>query len=432
MIYEIVKKLENVFIEKFVKITNKDRRIYEIEGVVNIISPGRVNIIGEHTDYNFGYSMPIAINKYKFFTGMKNYKDVVEIYDKGLDEYYKFPLNDIVYDNDKVWANYIKGVFKEYINAGNQISGISFVIDSNLISGSGLSSSAALLCGTAQLLEGVFELNNKKKDIMELCHRAENNFVMVNNGYLDHFAVIYGKKDNAIFLNFKDLSYSYVPLNLKDHVFLIIDSKEERYLPATDYNKRRQECIMALSKIVDVTGDKNIQSLSDVNFDMLQGVKKKIPELLFKRARHVITENARVFLAKKFLENGDVFSLGKTIFDSHRSLADDYDVSTEKLDFLVECSVGTEGILGARLMGAGFGGCIIALAEKNNVRDIIDKVSDNYEKKFGLKPNFVECISSDGTKEIDIIFEKKTENLYKRVITKEDGRYLIYFDFRKR
>jgi len=429
MIYEMFKKLENVFIEKFVKTSTENRKIYEDEGVVNIISPGRVNIIGEHTDYNFGYSMPIAINKYKFFTGMKNKKNVVEIYDNGFNEYYEFPINNIIYDKETVWSNYIKGVFKEYIDSGNQISGISFVIDSNLVSGSGISSSAALLCGTAQLLEILFGLNNKKRDIMEFCHRAENNFVMIDNGYLDHFSVIYGKKDNATFLNFKDLSYSYVPLNLKNHIFLIIDSREERYLPATDYNKRRQECITALSKIVEVTGEKNILSLSDVSIDMLQSVKEKIPEVLFKRARHVITENKRVFLAKKFLENDDFFSLGKTIYDSHRSLSDDYDVSTEKLNFLVEHSMNINSIFGARLMGAGFGGCTIALTEKSSVNNVIDEISAIYEKKFRLKPNFVECISSDGTKEIVNIFKKRTENLYKKVITKDDGRYLIYYDF---
>jgi len=398
------KKMQEIFFKK----TSSDKvldgfdksirkKIIKEEGLVNILSPGRINIIGEHTDYNLGLSLPMAINKYKFFSGIKNNTDKVEIYDIGYDQYYDFRLDDIGYNENVKWSNYIKGVVKQYVDNNNEISGFSMIIDSNLISGSGISSSAAILAGVAIILEGIFNLNNPKEKILEYCHSAENDFVGVENGYLDHFAVLYGKRDNAIFLNFKNLDYEYIPLNLKSYLFLIIDSKEERFLPATDYNKRRKECNDAFNVIKNITKNKTLSSLSDIDLNLLEDLKGKLPLNLFKRVKHVVTENSRVIKAKKYFKEGDMKSLGEILLKSHRSLKDDYEVSTEKLDYLVKRSIAIDGVLGTRLMGAGFGGCVISLVDKRKVENIKNKLTEDYYGKFKLTPAFVKCESSDGT-----------------------------------
>ena len=396
MISKIFKNLEKIFIQKFIIGNDKREKIFKEEGLVKVLSPGRINIIGEHTDYNLGLSMPLAIDKYKFFIGMKNNSDKVEIYDNFLDEYYIFSLKDIVYDKDIKWSNYIKGVISEYINRGNKISGFSMVIDSNLPSGAGISASAAILAGVAQVIEEIFKLNSPKLDMMHYCHDAENSFVNVDNGFLDHFAVIYGKKNNALFLNFKDLSYDYVPLDLKDFVFLIVDSKEERHLPETDYNKRGYECNLALEKIIELTGNRDFKSLSDIDIHLLNTLHDKLEGKLFKRVKHVVTENNRVLEAKEYLQKNEFESLGKLLFESHKSLKDEYEVSTERLDFLINSCMSINGVPGARLMGAGFGGSILCLVRNDKVDLIERKLNKEYYKEFNQTPDFISCNFSDG------------------------------------
>jgi len=230
----IFKKQDTIFLKKFIGNNQNRKRQYARSGLINILSPGRVNIIGEHTDYNSGLAIPLAINKYKFFTGLRNGTGNVEIYDNTYKEYHSFSLDNILYDENNKWTNYIKGVVKEYVDNNYNISGFSMIVDSNLLSGAGVSSSAAILIGTARIIEEIFNLEVEKMDTMNYCHDAENNFVGIDNGILDHFSVLFGKKDHAIYLDFDSLNWEYVPFDLKENLILIIDSKEERYLPGTD------------------------------------------------------------------------------------------------------------------------------------------------------------------------------------------------------
>ncbi len=391
------KKLQNMYIEKFTEGEKERKFITEKKELVNIISPGRVNIIGEHTDYNLGLSITAAINKYIFITGYKNGSDSIEVYSEYLGDSGKFLLKDITFDKSKHWINYIKGVLKEYVENGYKISGFNMVIDSNLPIGAGISSSASLEVGVAKFIEELFDLRVSKKRIVEMCNSAENNFVGVNCGFMDQLSVTYGKKDYVIFINFKDLSHEYIPFNIKGELILIINSREERNLAHTEYNERRKECDEAVRLISGIIKERDINSLSDISRELLSEVKDKLPDKIFKRARHVVTENERVLLAKECLLDGDVKKLGIILLDSHESLKNDYEVSTDRLDYLVRELGKINGVHGARLMGAGFGGSVISIVEKGIANEIIDIIGRGFLKKFNDTPDFIECLPSDGT-----------------------------------
>ena len=393
-------KLNNFFFKMLVENKQNKKDTPERKDLINILSPGRVNIIGEHTDYNLGLSITTAINKYNFITGCKNNTDIVEVFSKYLNDSYKFSISDINFDKDSNWVNYIKGVLKEYIQHGYKIGGFNLAIDSNLPIGAGMSSSASLEVGVARLIEELFDLKVDKKDTVQYCNNAENDFVGVNVGLMDQFSVAFGKESHVIYLNFKDLSYEYIPFDLEDNLILIIDSKEERNLADTEYNKRRQECNEAVQLISGIMKNKNMNSLSDVSLDMLYELEDKMPERLFKRVKHVVTENNRVLLSKKYLLKGDIEKLGKVLFESHDSLRYDYEVSTERLDYLVDEMSKTKGVFGGRLMGAGFGGSIISIVKKSEVEGITDTVGKKFLKKFNISPDFIDCLFSDGTKRL--------------------------------
>jgi galactokinase len=402
-ISDYFKKLKDLFLKIFVEGNKVEKNTFKKKDLISILSPGRVNMIGEHTDYNLGFAISTTINKYIFLTGGINDSDVVEVYSKYLNEHCKFSLDEISYDKTTIWINYIKGVLKEYVKYNYKIGGFNMVIDSNLPIGSGMSSSAALEVGVAKFIEELFNLKVEKKETVEYCHSAENNFIGVNCGFLDQFTVAFGKKNNGIFINFKDLSYEYIPFDLKDSTILIVNSKEKRNLSKTEYNKRRDDCSNAVKIISSITKDKNIKSLSDVNLDLLYELKDKLPQKLFKRARHVITENKRVLLSKEILRKGDIKKLGSILLESHNSLKYDYEVSTEKLDFLVDEITKIKGAYGARLMGAGFGGSIISIVGKDKVDNIVKIIGEKFLKKFAEIPEFIECLPSDGTKRVDKI-----------------------------
>jgi len=392
------KKLNNLFFEKFIKEKKGNEDTFKKKGLINILSPGRVNIIGEHTDYNLGLSINTAIDKYIFISGYKNETDYVEVFSRYLNDSNKFSLGDITFDKDKHWINYIKGVLNEYIQYGYKIGGFNIVVDSNLPVGAGLSSSASLEVGIAKFIEELFNLKIDKIDTVKLCNSAENNFVGVNCGFMDQFSVTYGKENHVIYLNFKDLSYEYIPFDLENNLILIIDSKEQRNLANTEYNKRRQECNDAVRLISRIVKNKNIRSLSDISLDLLFELENKIDEKLFKRAKHVVTENNRVLLSKEYLLKGDIEKLGQVLLESHKSLRYDYEVSTEKLNYLVDEMTKIGGVYGGRLMGAGFGGSIISIVKKSEIDSITNIVGEKFLKKFNISPDFMECFFSDGTR----------------------------------
>lgn len=395
------KKLQDSFIEKFIRNKKEKKYIPKSDSFVNILSPGRVNIIGEHTDYNLGLAISTAINKYIFLTGLRGNSENIEVYSKYFNDYYKFLLSDITLDKNILWVNYIKGVLKEYIQNNYKLGGFSVFIDSNLPIGAGISSSAALEVGIAKFIEELFNLAVDRKETVKYCHSAENNFVGTKCGLLDQLSAVYGKENYAIFINFKDLSYEYIPFDLKDNLILIIDSKEERKLSNTEYNKRRMECSNATKIIASLVKNRDISSLADIDLNLLYKSKGNLPEKLFRRAKHVINENNRVLLSKDCLLRGDIKKLGLILLESHNSLRYDYEVSTEKLNFLVDEVAKIRGVHGARLMGAGFGGSVISIVNRNRINDIIDILGKKFFKNFGIIPNFIEALTSEGTRRVN-------------------------------
>jgi galactokinase len=392
------KRQKELFNHKFIDIQVKQDRGFREKDFVKILSPGRVNIIGEHTDYNFGLAISVAIDKYIFLTGKKNNSGHVEVYSKSLNKFKRFSLNNLEYDKATLWINYIKGAVKEYKDHGYNVGGFSLVIDSNIPMGAGLSSSAALVMGVSKLIEEINDLNIDKMETIILSNSAENNFVGVGCGFLDQMTIGLGRKNNAIFLNFKDLSHEYIPFNLIDDLLLIVDSREERNLSDTEYNKRREECSQAIEEILKLTGYKYINSLSDVDVDLIEGLKNKLPLKLYKRARHVVSENNRVIEVREYLKKGRTDKIGPVLSKSHQSLKDDYEVSTRRLDFLVDEIIKLRGVHGARLLGAGFGGNIISIVKKKYKDEIIDVITEKFQNEFKVKPGFISCVSSDGTK----------------------------------
>lgn len=401
-IREYFKELHDVFFNVFVEVNKNKKDILKKKDLINILSPGRVNIIGEHTDYNLGLSINAAINKYIFITGFKNKSDYVNVFSKHLNDSKSFSLKDITFDKSTGWINYIKGVLKEYIQRDYRTGGFNLVVDGNLPIGAGVSSSASLEVGVARFIEQLFNLKVDKKKVVQYCNSAENDFVGVNCGFMDQFAVTYGKKDNVIFLDFKDLSYEYIPFSLEDNLILIIDSKEERNLVNTEYNNRRKECNDAVQLIQKITKNKNISSLSDVGLEMIDGLSGKMPDKLFKRVKHVVTENNRVLLSKEYLLKGDIEKLGQVLLESHQSLRYNYEVSTDKLNYLVDEISKIKGVYGGRLMGAGFGGSVISIVSKSRIDAIIDLLGARYYEEFNVKPDFIECLFSDGAKRVEL------------------------------
>lgn len=401
-IREYFKELHDVFFNVFVEVNKNKKDILKKKDLINILSPGRVNIIGEHTDYNLGLSINAAINKYIFITGFKNKSDYVNVFSKHLNDSKSFSLKDITFDKSTGWINYIKGVLKEYIQRDYRTGGFNLVVDGNLPIGAGVSSSASLEVGVARFIEQLFNLKVDKKKVVQYCNSAENDFVGVNCGFMDQFAVTYGKKDNVIFLDFKDLSYEYIPFSLEDNLILIIDSKEERNLVNTEYNNRRKECNDAVQLIQKITKNKNISSLSDVGLEMIDGLSGKMPGKLFKRVKHVVTENNRVLLSKEYLLKGDIEKLGQVLLESHQSLRYNYEVSTDKLNYLVDEISKIKGVYGGRLMGAGFGGSVISIVSKSRIDAIIDLLGARYYEEFNVKPDFIECLFSDGAKRVEL------------------------------
>lgn len=367
--------------------------------MIVVRAPGRANIIGEHTDYNHGFVMPIAIDRDVIVTGTLQKSNVIRLNSLDFEDEVSFHINDIKYENEHTWANYAKGVIKTFMEKGVEIpSGFSASIHGNVPIGAGMSSSAAIEVATATFLEEAFNLDLTPKNVALWCVEAENNFVGVNCGIMDQFAAKLSKKDQALFIDCRDQSYQYIPFRINGYKVLLINSKVKRALTSTEYNIRRAECEKAVSILKSLYPD--IESLRDVTINHLKDSKGRLDKRLFKRARHVINENERVITARKALEKDDLLKLGHLLVQSHESLHDDYEVSCPELDFLVETALSIKGVLGGRMMGGGFGGSTINIVKEDCLEKIMDEIQSKYKKKFDLTPEFYVCDAADGANRI--------------------------------
>lgn len=368
-------------------------------------APGRVNLIGEHTDHEGGYVFPCAIDFGITALARKTSSKTIRLYSLNFDKDYNSPFEISIDEikekltGSRSWVNYPLGIVSTLIKHGYKFDGGAEILYSgNLPDGAGLSSSAAIEVLTVKIFSELFgfEIDGVKAALFS--QEAENNFVGMHCGIMDQFAVSMGKKNNAILLNCSTLEYSYAPLELGSCKIIITNSNVPHSLVSSEYNLRRQQCEQALN---DLRKAENLSCLCDLNINELDELSSCIKDPVnLRRARHVVTENYRALRAAKALCGGDLLGFGRLMNASHVSLRDDYEVTVPELDVLASLAWETPGVIGSRMTGGGFGGCTVSIVEGDAVKNFIEKVGSEYEKQTGRKASFYETGSNDGARKI--------------------------------
>ena len=359
-----------------------------------VLSPGRINIIGEHIDYNDGYVLPAAIDKVICFAFAKNDTKKSRIVAIDLNEDFEIDLTQEIVLSDVVWTNYIRGVIKQLQDNGFAFEGFNCVFSSNIPVGSGLSSSAALECGTIFGIKALFDLKIEKVDISLLGQKAEH-WVGINCGIMDQFSSVHGLENKVIKLDCNTLDFEYHNADFKDYSLVLFDSNVKHSLFTSEYNNRRIECEQGLAIIKE--NFPAIKSFRDCTEEQLLSIQDKISETVFKRVHFVVKEINRVIKACEALDNGNIELLGQLLFETHYGLSQEYEVSCAELDMLVDTAKADDAIIGSRLMGGGFGGCTINLIKKGHENEVKSKFSNLYLDTFGIELKFYDVKISNGT-----------------------------------
>ena len=362
-----------------------------------VAAPGRVNLLGEHTDYNDGFVFPMAIDPHILYVGGTNGTSRVRLFSQDFNELDEFDLRNIEFSNQHPWANYIRGVCAQFLAAGRTLQGMDMVLQGNIPQGGGLSSSAALEVGAALLINELHRLGMDKVELVKLSQRAENEFVGVNCGIMDQFASMMGQRDHALFLDCRSLDYELVPTGFEEmgYSVVVIHSGVKRGLVDSEYNIRRRQCEEAVQLLQkELPGIKALRDVSVQHLDLINA----LPGELAKRARHVVTENQRVLDGVSALKQGDLETFGQLLNASHDSLRTDYEVSCPELDLLVEICRGTAGTLGSRMTGAGFGGCTVTVTPQEQVEGLKKRVLEEYPAKTGIAPQIYVFTASEGAR----------------------------------
>jgi len=362
-------------------------------------APGRVNIIGEHTDYNDGFVLPVCIDKsIRVVTARSQNSRTIRIRSLEFENPVCFRLDDISYKKEDNWGNYVKGVAKTLQSTGYHLMGVDMLFSGDIPVASGLSSSAALeVASTLAFAEcSGFSLDPIK--IAKICQKAENEFIGVKCGIMDQFIIAGGKEDHAIFLDCRDLSFEYVPFQLKGISLVVCNTKVKRELKSSEYNLRREECTKAVQHFKKYIP--TIESLRDVDEEILRKYKNGLSQNCLKRARHVTTENKRVKETVALARSGDLNGIGNLLLESHNSLKNCYEVSCKELDIMVDSVLRVRGVLGARMTGAGFGGCALALVKTDQIEIFIQQAGEEYRKKTGINPDFYTCEVTAGAQRV--------------------------------
>lgn len=364
-------------------------------------SPGRINLIGEHTDYNGGHVFPAAISLGTYGALTARTDNTVRLYSANLadDGILEFTLDDLSFKKEFGWGNYIKGMMYELAKKGATYDhGFDLYVHGNLPDGAGLSSSASLELLAGVILKEEFNLEFSQLDLAFAGQQVENDYIGLNSGIMDQFAVAMGKKDQAMFLDTNTMEYEYYPANLGENVVLIMNSNKPHELASSKYNERRAECEEALSRLQTKLDIKTLGDLSKEDFDLNSYLIND--DTLIRRARHAVFENQRTVAAKQALDDHDLIKFGQLINASHISLQYDYEVSVPELDTLAGTAWAQEGVLGARIIGGGFGGCAIAIVDRNRVNAVQDVIAHTYEERFGYAADFYVAELVDGAHEI--------------------------------
>jgi len=353
---------------------------------VLFFSPGRVNLIGEHTDYNGGYVFPCALNYGTYLLIRKINDNLLRFSSVNFSNDEETELQQNIERKAGKWSNYPLGVINEFLKKGIKLSGLELLFYGDVPNGAGLSSSASIEMVTAVAINDIFGADLDRLELVKMSQRAENEFVGMNCGIMDQFSVGFGRKDHAIFLNCNTLNYENVPVNLNDCILIITNTNKRRGLTDSKYNERRAECEKAVGLL---QAYRSINNLSELTTDEIPVLEKYITDhTILRRARHVVSENGRVLEAVRALKENDLVRFGELMNASHDSLKDDYEVTGTELDTLVYEGRKLPGVIGTRMTGAGFGGCTVTIVKKDSSGEFMTRLAESYSKKTGLVPDF--------------------------------------------
>jgi len=378
------------------------RKRYEDTGLKSGVfaAPGRVNLIGEHTDYNDGFVLPMALEKKIMAAAQLREDRKVVAYDMNYEPEISFDLDNLVKNKENNWANYLMGVADELQKRDYQLQGLNIVLEGDVPSAAGLSSSAALEVVTAMAFDRLLGLEVDPVEMALLCQAAENNFVGVNCGIMDQYISRLGREGHALMIDCRSNEYELVPFQNENYRIVICNTNVQRSLVDSEYNRRREECSKAVD-FFDSKLDKKVTALRDVTVKELEQYESKLPEITAARARHVVTENRRVKESVEALNEGDFVRFGQLMYDSHESLRDDYEVSCEELDILVELAQKQNEALGARMTGAGFGGCTVNLVYEKSTSEFTEALHRGYKKETGIEPDIYVSFPAPGAADFD-------------------------------
>lgn len=357
-------------------------------------SPGRVNVIGEHTDYNNGFVLPAAIDKAIYIGISRREDDEIVLYSEEFQQEHRSTVPGVAI-TDKQWPNYILGVVDQLNKRGYKISGFNLNIDGDVPVGAGLSSSAAVECATAFALNELYSLGIDKMELALIGQKAEHTFAGVMCGIMDQFASVFGKENHVIKLDCQSLEYDYVPLTLEGHKILLLNTNVKHSLASSEYNTRRQECAEGVRLLQE--GGEQVESLRDANLAMITKHIKDKNEVVYRRCKFIVEENQRLLTACDALIAGDLQTLGLNMYGSHDGLQHEYEVSCKELDFLVDAVRGNKAVVGARMTGGGFGGCTINLVQEDAIDELVAAISKKYKEAMGLDLTAYIAQTADGS-----------------------------------
>lgn len=380
---------------------NKDSIIQEFRQRYNkepliISAPGRVNLIGEHTDYNEGFVLPGAIDKRIHVAIAKNDTDNVNVFANDFNESFSFSLKDI--KPAKGWTTYILGVTHHIQQKGKVVHGVDVWIDGDIPVGGGMSSSAALCSGYGFALNELFQLGFSRLDLAYIGQATEHTFAGVKVGIMDQFASLHGKKDHVMKLDCRSMQYEYIPFDFPAYKIVMVNSMVSHSLASSEYNVRRQQCEEGVAILKKSYPE--IKSLRDVEIDQLEKKVHELPEVVYRRCRYVIGEKDRLLKGCDLLVKHDLDAFGDLMYTTHQGLSKDYEVSCPELDFLADTARPMQEVAGTRMMGGGFGGCTINIVESGGVESFSNKIQEAYQKKFGRLPEVYITQIEDGVVEM--------------------------------
>jgi galactokinase len=361
---------------------------------LTITSPGRINLIGEHTDYNMGYVLPTAIgNKITFKLRKNNSESRCNVYSFGYQSF-SINLNEISVSEIE-WENYLLGVLNEMSKLSDKVRGFDCTIESDLPIGSGLSSSAAMECGLAYALNELFDLGLSKIDIVKLSQRAEHSYVGTQCGIMDQFASVMSKEGHVILLDCQSLEYKYIPIDMHPYKLIMLNTKIAHNLASSEYNTRKQECELGVAVLQKKNPE--ISSLRDVTREMLEEAKGELSERVYNRCSFIIDENKRVFEVAEALKENDLKTVGTILYTAHEGISKLYEVSCPESDFLIDLTKEMDFVLGARQTGGGFGGCSLNIVHETEVETLIAEAALAYKTQFNIDLEAFEVKASGGT-----------------------------------